>query len=187
MKTYTKTDRLIIREIELSDIDDMFEMDSDPEVRKYIDQSPNQKKEEITDVIHFIRIQYEENGIGRWAVVDKETDEMLGWCGLKYFREPLNGKVNIYEFGYRFKQKHWGKGYATESSVAILKWAFENLHIDTIYAITHPENEASMHVLKKLGFEFKEFFLFDYFGNEKCTWFELSKEDFLNTYFNKKK
>lgn len=78
MKPYTETERLIIREIELSDVDDMFEMDSDPEVRKYIDQNPNQKKEEITDVINFIRNQYEENGIGRWAVVDKETDEMLG-------------------------------------------------------------------------------------------------------------
>lgn len=65
MKINLETERLNIREIELSDVDDMFEMDSDPEVRKYIDQSPNQKKEEITEAINFIRNQYKENGIGR--------------------------------------------------------------------------------------------------------------------------
>ena len=175
MQIHLETERLIIREIELSDVDDMFEMDSDPEVRKYIDQSPNQKKEEITDVINFIRKQYEENGIGRWAVIDKKTQEMLGWCCVKLYREPLNGLVNIYEHGYRFKQKHWGKGYATESSKAILDWGFKNLNTEIIYAITHLENKASIHVLTKLGFELKEVFQYD--ENLECNWFELKKED----------
>lgn len=172
-----ETPRLIIRPLSEEDIDDWFEMDSDPEVRKYIDQSPNQSKEEIAEVLKMIQQQYVDNGIGRWAVLDKESGEMLGWCGLKYFKEPLNGLVNIYEHGYRFKQKHWGKGLATESSNAILNWGFENLGVDKFYAITDPENIGSRHVLEKLGFEFKEMFQFELFDNLDCTFYVLKKEN----------
>lgn len=182
MKIHIETERLILRELNFNDIDDMFEMDSDPEVHKYLPQSLNQNKDDAKEVIIFIRKQYENNGIGRWAVVDKFTNECLGWCGLKYYREPINNHVNIYEHGYRFKQKHWGKGYATESSIAVLNWGFKNLKIDSVYAITHPENENSMHVLKKLGFEFKELFYYDFIDNEECTWFELTKENWYNKY-----
>ncbi len=180
MKTLLETERLIIREIELTDVDDFYEMDSDPEVHKYIDQMPITSKEEMVKVIEMLQKQYAENGIARWAVLDKNTGEMLGWCGLKFFREPLNGLVNVYEHGYRFKQKHWGKGYATESSKAIIDWGFKNLKVDTFYAMTHPENENSMHILRKIGFEFKGFFDLKYgdFEIEKCTWFELEKTNF---------
>jgi ribosomal-protein-alanine N-acetyltransferase len=170
-----ETPRLIIRPLSEEYLDDWFEMDSDPEVRKYIDQSPNQSKEEIREVLKMIQQQYLDNGIGRWAVLDKETGEMVGWCGLKLFKEPLNGLVNIYELGYRFKQKHWGKGLATESSTAILNWGFENLGVDKFYAITDPENKGSRHVLEKLGFEFKEIFQFELFDKVDCTFYVLNK------------
>jgi len=179
MKIQIETPRLLIREIQIDDVDDLFEMDSDPEVHKYIDQTPVESKDEIVEAIQKLQNQYEENRIGRWAVVDKNTNEMLGWCGLKYFREPLNGHANIYEHGYRFKQKHWAKGYATESSKAILDWGFKNLNAEAFYAITDPGHEKSMQVLKKLGFKFKGFFHFDYVDLEiqNCTWFELKKSD----------
>lgn len=175
---HLETPRLLIREVELSDADDFYEMDADPEVHKYLDQKPAKSKEEMIEVIGYLQQQYKENGIARWAVIDKTTHEMLGWCGIKYFKEPLNGHSNIYEFGYRFKQKHWGKGYATESSKAILDWGFKNLNVDMMYAITHPQNGASMHVLKKMGFVLKGHFYFDYIDREDCTWFELKKSDF---------
>jgi [ribosomal protein S5]-alanine N-acetyltransferase len=91
-------------------------------------------------------------------------------AGLKYFREPLNNHSDIYELGYRFKQKHWSKGYATEASSAILNYGFEHFNMDAVYAITNTEHKASMHVLTKLGFELKE--VFDYDG-EDTNWFEL--------------
>lgn len=172
MKIYLETPRLIIRKIELTDVDDMFEMDSDPEVHKYILQSPVQTKDEIVEVIQMLQQQYTENGIARWAVVDKVSGEMLGWCGIKFYTDELNGYQNFYEHGYRFKQKHWGKGYATESSKAVLSWAFENLKTDTIYAITDLDNTGSIHVLTKLGFELKKVFQYD--ENIECNWFELN-------------
>lgn len=175
MKIHLETPRLIIREIELKDVDDMFEMDSDPEVHRYILQSPVQTKEEILGYIEMIRQQYKDNGIARWAVVDKESNEMLGWCGIKFYTDELNGHQNFYEHGYRFKQKHWGKGYATESSKAVLDWGFQNLVTETIYAITDLGNGGSIHVLSKLGFELKEVFQYD--ENLECNWFELNKTD----------
>ncbi|GEM65899.1 hypothetical protein SF1_38810 [Sphingobacterium faecium NBRC 15299] len=73
----------------------------------------------------------------------------MGWDGLKYFREPLNNHVNFYEVGYRFKRKHWGKGFATEASVAIPDYGFTSLNGDKIYAITDPKNVNSKKVLLK--------------------------------------
>lgn len=120
MSVLIETKRLILRELDFSDAQDLFEMDADPEVHLYIDNSPVKSIDEITKVIEMLKNQYKENGIARWAVVDKLTKECVGWSGLKYFKTPLNNHINFYELGYRFKKKHWGKGYATESSFAIL-------------------------------------------------------------------
>ena len=156
MKVFAETERLILRELEYSDEMDLFEMDSDPEVHLFIENNPVKSIDEITKVIEMLKKQYKENGIARWAVIDKLTNECIGWSGLKYFNQPLNKHNNFYELGYRFKKKHWGKGFATESSNAILDYGFKNLNTDTIYAITDPKNLNSKKVLTKLGFDFKE-------------------------------
>ncbi len=172
MKIRAQTERLLIRDFDLCDKNDFFEMDSDPEVHRYIENKPVNSMEQIQDMIQFVQNQYVENGVGRWAVVDKQTSECLGWCGLKYFRVPLNNHVDIYELGYRFKQKHWGKGYATESSIAVLDYGFDRLNLNIIYALADARHVKSKHVLNKLGFQHVE--VFDYDGHP-CDWFELSK------------
>ena len=100
-------------------------MDSDPEEHLYIENNPVKNLDEITNIIELIKKQYAENGIARWAVVYKLTNECVGWSGLKYFKQPLNNHQHFYELGYRFKKKHWGKGFATESSKAILDYGFK--------------------------------------------------------------
>jgi len=173
MEFIVETERLYLRKVNFEDVDDLFEMDSDAEVHKFIENNPVKSKDQITAVVTMLNQQYTENGIARWAVVEKNTNECVGWAGLKYFREPLNNYSNFYELGYRFKRKHWGKGYATEASQAILKYGFENLNINSIFAITHLENKNSINVLQKLGFQFKE--TFDYEG-DLTNWFELTKK-----------
>lgn len=110
MEYILETQRLYLRKIEACDIDDLFEMDSDPEVHRYIENDPVKSKDQIAEVVEMLHRQYRENGIARWAVIDKETLKCVGWAGLKLFREPLNNHVGFHELGYRFKQKHWGKG-----------------------------------------------------------------------------
>ena len=177
MRILAETERLILRELEYTDENDLFEMDSDPEVHLFIENNPVKSIDEITKVIEMLKKQYKENGIARWAVIDKLTNECIGWSGLKYFNQPLNKHNNFYELGYRFKKKHWGKGFATESSIAILDYGFANLNVDKIFAITDPRNVNSKKVLSKLGFEFQE--TFDYEG-DTTDWFELKKTTWEN-------
>lgn len=74
-----------------------------------------------------------DNGIGRWVVILKETNEFIGWSGLKLNRDFINNYQNLYEIGYRFIQKHWEKGYGTESSTAFIDYGFKEMKVDTIY------------------------------------------------------
>lgn len=160
MKIYVETDRLILREITENDVDGLFELDSDPEVHRYLGNNPVTNKEQIVEVIQMIRKQYIENGIGRWAIEDKSTSEFLGWTGLKLVKEPLNGHVDFYDVGYRLIRKHWGKGIATESAIASLKFGFETLGAKQIYASAEVGNIGSNNVLKKIGMQLLE--TFDY-------------------------
>jgi [ribosomal protein S5]-alanine N-acetyltransferase len=97
---------------------------------------------------------------------------MFGWAGFEFFKTPVNNHVNFYELGYRFKKKHWGKGYATESCRAIIEYGFEQLHINTIFAITYPKHTSSQKVLNKLGFKHVNDFMY---GRDLMYWFELER------------
>ncbi|MBB2149034.1 GNAT family N-acetyltransferase [Pedobacter gandavensis] len=176
MKIFAETDRIILREITLEDAPLMFKMDSDPEVHKYLGSNPLKKISESEEIIRFIRQQYEENGIGRWAVIDKESNQFVGWGGIKFITTPINDRNQFYEVGYRFLKEHWGKGYATESAKASLKYAFEKMNLETVYAMAHGENAGSRHVLQKSGLK-----ITGHFDDEgiKCDWFEISREDWL--------
>jgi [ribosomal protein S5]-alanine N-acetyltransferase len=181
MKFITKTERLIIREIDFLDEAGMFEMDADPEVHLYIENNPVKTIDQTRDIIKAIKNQYLENGIARWAVVDRDTNEFLGWCGLRFFKETINNHKDFYELGYRFKRKHWGKGYATESCRPIIEYGFANLGIETIYSITDINNTGSKNVLKKLGFKNTGVFeqdgkLFDWHALEITGWIKQNRE-----------
>ena len=94
MKIFAQTSRLLFREIVKEDADAFYDMDSDPEVHKYLGNEPVVDKEKIHEVINFIQQQYIDNGIGRWAIVEKSTNEFLGWGGLKLVKETTNNHIN---------------------------------------------------------------------------------------------
>jgi len=107
-------------------------MDNNPNVHRYLWNKPTQKIEETIEIITFVRKQYVDNGIGRFAMISKETNEFMGWAGLKFNTEMVNNKTNFYDIGYRLDENFWGKGYASEASFAWLKYAYETLKIKTI-------------------------------------------------------
>ena len=176
MKTCLETARCILREILPTDLDEFFELDADPEVHTYIGNTPVTSKQQIVDVIEFIRLQYEKNGIGRWAVIDKNTNEFMGWSGLKFMTERTNNHVNYYDLGYRLKKKYWGKGIATETSVCFLNYAFEVLKANEVYAMANIENKASNKVLQKVGFKWIETFDFEGINHH---WYRILKTEFI--------
>jgi len=167
MNLILETDRLLLRPLELSDAEGMFAMDSNPNVHKYLWQTPTQTLEESLKVIEYIRGQYERNNIGRFATILKETGEFIGWTGIKYIDDHIeNGNSNFFDYGYRLNEKFWGKGYATEATIAWLDYGFSKMEIELMNAYTHAQNGASNRVLTKTGMQFVE----DYPDKDGVIW-----------------
>ena len=175
METFhIETERLILRNLLPSDVDGMFELDSDPEVHKYLGNKPLKNISQSEKVIKLIIKQYEDYGIGRWAVINKQTNEFMGWSGLKFNTNTLNDHTNFYDIGYRIIKRFWGKGYATESAFAGLDYGFNTLKLKTIYGITELNNQASHQVLLKIGLKHIENF-YDKTSNLNLRWYNISK------------
>jgi RimJ/RimL family protein N-acetyltransferase len=151
MKVFVETERLILRELLPEDENGMWEMDSDPEVHKYLGNDPVTDMGRVRNVIAIIRQQYIDNGIGRWAMINKYTGSFMGWTGLKLMREESNGYIDYYDLGYRILRKYWGHGFATESAIASLVYGFEKMALNDIYARANILNLASQNVLLKSG------------------------------------
>lgn len=179
MKFYLETERLILRELLESDLEGIFELDSNPLVHKYLGNKPISTKTQASEGIQFIRQQYEERGIGRFAAVEKSTGDFIGWSGLKLntgLKEELNGQQDFIDVGYRFIPRYWGKGYATESALASLEFGFETMDYPIIVGAAEVDNIGSNKVLQKIGLQFINEF---YYTDIKCYWYELKKEDYL--------
>ena len=149
------TDRLILREFEITDAADLYELNIDPEVIKYTGDKSFNSIKDAEDLIKNYT-QYKTYGYGRWAVITKDTNEFIGWCGLKYLPD-----TNETDLGFRFFRKHWNKGYATESSILCLDIGFSQFGLDTIVGKVMTANIASIKVLEKVGMTYWKDFDFD--------------------------
>jgi RimJ/RimL family protein N-acetyltransferase len=147
MSILIKTKRLYLREFQLSDDKSMFNLNADWDVIKYTGDPPFDSIEQAHNFIMNYS-EYRRSGFGRWAVIQKEDDEFIGWCGLK------RNEQELVDIGFRFFKKYWGQGFATESAKICLKYGFEQLDLKEIIGRAADENLASIHVLKKLGMKF---------------------------------
>ena len=178
MKIFIETDRLLLREIVEEDVHDFFELDSDPRVHRYLGKQPVQTLEQSREMIRHVRQQYLDNGIGRWAVILKDSGSLAGWSGLKYELAPINDQNGYYDLGYRFKPAFWGQGIATETARVSLRYGFEQLQLEKICAAAEVANIASNIVLRKVGLQFVESFTYE---GEACHWYELERNSWQST------
>lgn len=144
-----ETPRLVLREMVVEDANDMFELNADTEVIQY---TGNVAFKDVKEAQEFLRnyTHYIEYGFGRWAMIRKEDQAFIGWCGLKYIPE-----VDEIDIGYRLFKKYWNQAYATEAAKACLEYGFNVLKINTIVGRARAENKASIKVLEKIGLVFK--------------------------------
>lgn len=170
MKNPIETERLLLREVVFSDVDGMFELDSNPNVHTYLGNKPVTTIEQSREYIEFLRQQYKDFGTGRWAVILKETNEFIGWSGIKFITDEINNHQNFYEIGYRFIEKHWGKGYATEAGKAFIDHAFNKMKVEAVYAYADEGNDNSRKILEKLGLQFVNSFEHE---GEREVWYEI--------------
>ena len=156
-----ETNRLTIDHLRSGDLVDLHRMDADLSVRRYIDgkaSSLEETKQYLSENI----ISYCENGYGRYAIRDKNTDKFLGICGF------LNESYGL-DFGYRFLPSCWGKGIATEAALTVIKKGISDNLRGQVVGIVLPENKASVTVLLKVGFRWKENLELFGFNVEKYT------------------
>ncbi|MDQ6471084.1 GNAT family N-acetyltransferase [Flavobacterium sp. LHD-80] len=170
MKNPIETERLLLRQLQMSDVDGMFELESNPNVHLYVGNKPITDIDQSRAYIEFVNQQYKDFGTGRWAVILKETNEFIGWSGIKFITHEINNHQNFYEIGYRFIEKHWGKGYATEAGKAFIDHAFNEMKVDAVYAYADEGNTNSRKILEKLGLQFVN--SFEYEG-ERELWYEI--------------
>lgn len=174
-KYIIETPRFYLEQISLKHLDGLFLLESNPNVYKYLSSfdpetgenlyPPKTSKEQLYPVIDHLQKQYEETGMGRLAIISKETGEFIGWNGIKLEKEVR--PQEYYDIGYRIREEFWGQGIATETGLACMKYGKETLKLPAINAAAVKGNLASDRVLHKLGMERLEEFVFE---GDEC-WF----------------
>jgi RimJ/RimL family protein N-acetyltransferase len=140
---------LLLREFDEGDAAAFYVLGSDPAIIRYTGGVIGS----LTGIEHAREVllshplaDYRKHGFGRWACVQKQSGQVIGFSGLKYLDE-----LEEVDIGYRFLPAYWGMGLATESGAAVLDYGFTHLKLQRIIGLVDPENAASIRVLLKLG------------------------------------
>ncbi len=142
-----QTKRTILRRFQISDLNNMIRLESDPDVMKF---TPSRIPQAVEKTEARLRSLLEKEAIytplGIWAVELKGTAEFLGWFML------IKTEFEIPELGFMIVKNQWGKGFATEAARALIDFGMGELKYPGIAAVTDHDNTASIHILEKLGF-----------------------------------
>lgn len=141
-----QTERLYLRQMTQSDFPALCQIMQDDVVMYAYEGAFDE--EEVQRWLNGQLERYEKDGFGLWAVVLKQTDEMIGQCGLTI--QDYEGKP-VLEIGYLFNKEHWHKGYATEAAIACKEYAFGKLAATEVYSIIRDTNAASQNVAIRNG------------------------------------
>lgn len=151
--TVIETERCCLREVTLEDLDDLYELYRPCEITRYMDglYEDREKEEEYTR--DYIRYMYRFYGYGLWVVIEKSSGHLIGRAGLGHLE--VEGKTEL-ELGYAIAVEKQRKGFATEVCQGILTYAGEALGASGIYCLIQKENEISIHLAEKLGFQWEK-------------------------------
>lgn len=142
--------RLILEPFQEADADALYKMESDAVVKQYAGGvlTHAQTEKLLKQFVESVR----DTGLGALAIKVKETNQIVGLCGLYLTDTP--GEAEIF---YGLARDSWGEGYATEACEALIAAATQQLSLSAIIAGVHPENLRSVRVLERLGLRFSHF------------------------------
>jgi RimJ/RimL family protein N-acetyltransferase len=151
-----ETERLILRRFTMADAQLLEQLDSDPDVMRYINGGTPSTEDEVLDYLKWW-LTYHDRGpvYGFYAAIEKATGEFVGWF---HFRPGEGAGPLEPELGYRLVQRAWGRGLASEGSRALVEFAFKDLAVERVYATTMAINVASRRVMEKAGLRFVRLF-----------------------------
>ncbi|MEN9521858.1 MAG: hypothetical protein RL065_235 [Bacteroidota bacterium] len=156
MKIVLQTSRLIIREFSTQDAQFIIKLLNTDGWLKYIGDRNVHSADDALKYIHKLNSYSIENGFGFWAVELKSTKNLIGLCGL-----IKRDELKHIDIGFAFLPIYTNQGFAFEAAQATLSFAYEQLKLDTIAAITVPANVSSIKLIEKLGLKFKSEILID--------------------------
>jgi [ribosomal protein S5]-alanine N-acetyltransferase len=140
-----ETERMVLREMEMADLDDLMAIFSDPEAMRYYPSTKS--REEAEAWVRWTLDSYRDHGYGQWVAILKDSDEFAGQCGLTV--QEVEGEEEV-EIGYLFLREFWGRGLATEAARAARDHGFA-LGYPRLISIIDPGNLASRRVAEKTG------------------------------------
>lgn len=141
-----ETERLVLRQFSIADVDALFPILSDPVTMSYWP-----KPFAYDDVHNWIARSienYERHGFGRYAIMLKASEELIGDCGI--WRLPLEGEL-VNDLGYIIHHPFWRDGYATEAANAVKDYVFNTLHLDALHANMPWDHHGSRRVAERIG------------------------------------
>lgn len=144
-----ETQAMLLRKIELTDAPVLFSYWSDQTVARYMNIKPFEKLEQACEMISLLNQLAEQEQAVRWAIVRKIDQLVLGTCGFNNW-DKENQRAEI---GYELGQKFWRQGIMTEVLSRMIAYGFYKMELNRIQALVEPANEASLHLLRKLGFQ----------------------------------
>ncbi len=163
---HLQTERLILREFLDEDLDDLMALDNDPEVMLHINEGRPRSREEVQAFLVHCRASCSANpGFGYWAALELPTREFIGWF---HFRPDRVFPAEM-EVGYRLKRTAWGRGIATEGSIALIQKGFTEQGVKSVTGRTMKQNLGSSNVLRKAGLEFIDNYWEERFPGEDKT------------------
>ncbi len=146
---FLETERLVFRRLTEDDADELFELDSDPEVMAFLTGGVPHTYAFIVEraLPHYLEYYDRFDAFGFWAAIEKADRAFIGWFHLRPYKENPQET----ELGYRLKRAYWGRGLATEGSKALIDRGFRELGVAKIVATTMAANARSRAVMERLG------------------------------------
>ncbi len=141
-----ETDRCLVRETTVEDVDAFYELYKDKEITEYMEPLFEDRDEEIEYTKSYIKNVYEFYGFGMWTIVEKTSGKIIGRAGVSY-REGYE----LPELGFMIGKAFWRCGYAYEVCSAIVNYMYENYDMEEILIFIEPQNTPSILLAKKLG------------------------------------
>ena len=143
------TERLYLEKIKEYHFENLYSLLSNKEVQKYF--SSTFDREETKEFYDKIQKRYKDDGYCFLAVMKKQNNEFMGICGL--LKQIIDNKVET-EIGYRFLNRHWGNGYATEAVNGCVRYVTEKQLFKKLVILSVPQNIPSIKVAERAGFSY---------------------------------
>ena len=141
-----QTERMVLRLMEMADVDDLMGIFSDPVAMRYYPSTKS--RQEAEEWVRRVQESYRDRGFGLWVAVLEDSGEFVGQCGLTV--QEVEGKNEV-EIGYLFLRRFWGRGLATEAARAARDHGFDTLGYERLVSLIDPGNLASRRVAEKVG------------------------------------